>query len=181
MLSKKPQGLLLWATLLFSRWTNELVSARQSLAGEGVHHAYATWLLQNGRNYESNAFLGSNDEFVVHWKIDGDQIHLAAAVVATVWISFGLSESGGMKGSDLCVYTAENNEVVDMYTTAYGKPSEDYCQDWRLKNATIADEDGFVVVKVSRSLTTDDDQDIDFYDDSRIASHRVIAAWGDQP
>jgi hypothetical protein len=181
MLSKKPQGLLLGAPLLFSRWINELVSARQSLAGEDVPHTYATWLLQNGRSYESNTFLGSNDEFAVHWKIDGDRIHLAAAVAATGWISFGLSESGGMKGADMFVYTAANNEVVDMYDTAYEKPSEDYCQDWKLKNATIADEDGFVVVEVSRSLTTDDDQDLDFYDDSLIASHRVIAAWGDQP
>jgi hypothetical protein len=40
-----------------------------------------------------------------------------------------------------------------------------------------------VVVEVSLSLTTGDDQDLEFYDNSliSIASHRVIAAWGDQP
>jgi hypothetical protein len=184
MLSKKPQSLLLGATLLLSQWTNELVSAsRQSLAGEDVPQTYATWLLQNGRNYESNKFLGSNDEFAVHWKIDGDQIHVAAAVAAKGWISFGLSEAGGMKGADMFVYTAATNEVLDMYATDYARPFEDSCQDWKLKNATIADEDGFMVVEVSRSLTTEDDQDLDFYDDSLIyiPSHRVIAAWGDQP
>ena len=152
-----------------------------SLSGRDIPQTYADWLLKSGSGYEQLVFLGKEDEVAVHWKIEEERIGLAVGVSATGWVGFGLSGSGGMKGADMFLYTVHDAALVDAYSTNYSKPLEDMCQDWKLEGSYFNELDGFLLVEVSRTLKTQDQQDIDIYDDSGVSmpGHRLIAAWGD--
>ena len=61
-----------------------------------------------------------DDGAAIFWNVnnddDNDMIHFAIAVRAEGWVGFGISEAGGMIGSDLALYTASKPlELVDAY------------------------------------------------------------------
>jgi hypothetical protein len=160
------------------------VCAQQPLSGQhqNMPDTYASWLIQSSSKYDHQEFLGDNEEFALHWKIDQHQINMAVAVGTMGWVGFGISETGGMKGADMFLYTAADNALVDAFSTDYMRPFEDTCQDWQLQNATLGILEDFMIVEVSRPLKTGDRQDLDFHDDAdtSVPSHRVISAWGEQ-
>jgi len=158
-------------------------AAANSLSGQNIPSTYASWLQQEGRYYEQHMFLGNDDQMALHWKIVGEQIMLAVGATTSGWLGFGLSESGGMKGADMFLYTVRDNTLEDGYSSYYSRPFEDTCQDWKLRNSTFDAAEGFILVEVSRALRTGDSQDIDFFDDSDLSmpGNRAIFAWGDEP
>ena len=149
---------------------------------------YTTWLNGNfDTTYSQHSFLStssaSGSGAAVFWKIFEDDIHFAVAARATGWLAFGISEAGGMLGSDVVYYeTAHPEQVVDGYILeTRAAPLKDDCQNWNLISTTITN--GWLILEVSRKLDTGDSQDHKIMDDSGgfVAPTRLIAAWGDTP
>jgi len=67
-------------------------------------------------NYDGSLFLPSNDASqegaAVHWSIDETHLSLAVAVRASGWMGFGLSENGGMQGSDVFLWEASQPDTI---------------------------------------------------------------------
>jgi hypothetical protein len=106
-------------------------------------------------------------------------LRLAVAAPASGWVALGLSENGGMSGSDVVVFeAAQPDRLRDMHILDTRAVMDDVCNDWTLVEAHLADN--FVIFEATRVLDTGDAQDrIIFPDaDTLIASHRIIAAWG---
>lgn len=121
------------------------------------------------------------------------------------WVGFGLSDMGGMIGSDIFIYVSGMNFVLDCHGVQYSTPLLDQCgQDWKYMNSTfISDSDshransgggdgndignGWIVVEVVRSLLAADfNEDRSFMNDSSPSLNptKAIVAWGlveDQP
>ncbi|CAJ1960438.1 unnamed protein product [Cylindrotheca closterium] len=150
---------------------------------------YTDWLNANfGTSYSQHSFLSTSSATgsgaAVFWTINGDEISFAVAARATGWLSFGISEAGGMLGSDVVYYeTANPDELVDSYIMeARAAPLKDDCQSWNLIAKTITD-DGWMILEVNRKLDTGDTQDHTIKIDAGgfVAPTRLIAAWGDTP
>jgi len=153
---------------------------------------YINWLANDGglSSYPRHAFLPTADDpdngAAIFWKIDGDRFNLAIAVYATGWVGFGLSEAGGMIGSDMVLYEASSHHTLtDAHVVeSRALPIMDDCQDWTLKQATEAIVDGgkgWIILEMSRLLETGDPQDHAIVNDAGMIfpATRVIAAWGD--
>ena len=133
----------------------------------------------------SSSASGASDVCIL-WKIDQEQsqIELAVTAGASGWVGFGISEAGGMPGSDMMIFEAASSETVaDYFALAYARPTQDACaSDWQVQGTSVA-EDGFLAVRVIRALDTGDPQDVPLVDDADVfgtpATH-IIAAWGDE-
>jgi len=146
---------------------------------------YINWVNVHSSLYARHTFMASDGKgeegAAVFWNIDGDTVHFAVAVRAEGWVSFGISEAGGMAGSDLALYQASNPlELVDAYIIEdRSTPLRDDCQDWTLNDTMV--ENGWMIVEMSRLLNTKDGQDHAIKNDTDLwaAPTRFIAAWGD--
>lgn len=149
---------------------------------------YSNWLNDHfGTAYTQHSFLStssaSGSGAAVFWKIIEDDINFAIVARATGWLAFGISEAGGMLGSDVIYYeTANPDQVVDSYILeSRAAPLKDDCQNWNLISEIISD--GWLILEVSRKLDTGDNQDHKIMNDAGafVAPTRLIAAWGDTP
>lgn len=152
---------------------------------------YTNWLADHySSSYPRHTFLpsssGDDDGAAVFWNIEGDIVHFALVVRADEngWAGFGISEAGGMLGSDMALYEASKPtpELVDSHVVDnLATPLTDAAcsQDWTLKDAIS--EDGWMIVEMSRLLDTQDGQDVAIKEDADLWSPptRIIAAWGD--
>jgi hypothetical protein len=154
------------------------------------YQSYINWYdSSNIDTYPNSVFLQGSDPqkpedgAAIHWKVDDEYLYLAVAARAIGWVSFGVSEAGGMTGTDMVIFTAARpDELVDAYTGDERLPQTDDCEsDWTLVSSNVDLEGGFIMFETKRLLNTNDPQDKPIVDDSStIASaHRVIAAWGD--
>eukprot|EP00980_Cylindrotheca_fusiformis_P003633 scaffold815_cov120-Cylindrotheca_fusiformis.AAC.1 len=141
-----------------------------------------------GSDYDHTHCLGSSpgggSDVCIMWKInkEQEQIELAVLAGASGWVGFGLSIAGGMPGGDMMIFEAKTPEIVSDYTSvAYARPTLDACaSDWKMKGSSVV-KDGFLAVRVTRALDTNDSQDLPFVDDEDIygtPSTAIIAAWG---
>jgi hypothetical protein len=149
---------------------------------------YLDWVDAKSSSYSRHAFLASGDESdgaAIFWTVDeSDIIHFAIAVRAVGWVGIGISEAGGMLGSDIALFAASSPSVlVDAHVIDdLSMPMTDECQNWNLEDGTMGTgEDGWMIVEISRSIDTGDAQDRPIvYDvDLWTAPTRIIAAWGD--
>jgi dopamine beta-monooxygenase len=145
---------------------------------------YITWLNDNASSYDQNTFLSTTADpskgMAAFWKVDGDDIHIAFATMATGWAAIGIAEAGGMFGADVVSFAAVNpTALVDGYILDDRQVLVDYSQDWTLISSTV--EDGWIIVEATRKLDTGDTQDhiIKNDKDFSVAPTRIIAAWGD--
>jgi hypothetical protein len=158
--------------------------------GGSDHDAYVEWLAVSVNNsasrYTNSIFLPTNGDpslgAAVHWSIEGDSVFLAVAARATGWVGFGLSENGGMQGSDVVLFTAAEPDVlVDSYILEARFPvTDDNCpNNWTLLNSST--DGGFLIWEGTRLLDTGDPQDRVIRNDAdgMITPSRIIAAWGD--
>lgn len=117
----------------------------------------------------------------VHWKVDDTHVYIAVAARATGWLGFGISEAGGMRGTDMVLFSAARpNELVDAFTTDDLFPQTDDCVgDWVLVSSNVGDS--FLMFETKRLLDTEDPQDKPIINDASgfVTPHRIIAAWGD--
>ena len=80
------------------------------------HEAYLQWV--SSLDYTRSAYLPStvpNSGAAIHWTVDGGQFFLGVAARAEGWVGFGIAEAGAMPGSDMVLYTAATNELLDAY------------------------------------------------------------------
>jgi len=152
--------------------------------GGNNHVDYLSWFEDAQGDYDEAFFIPHTSDpslgTSLHWKIENDVLHLAVAVRATGWMAFGISENGGMAGSDMFVLeAAKPDEVQDMYAMAYERPIVDECNDWKLVSSTVEGE--FLIAQVQRKLDTGDTQDRRIIDDGIVdlPPTFVISAWGD--
>jgi dopamine beta-monooxygenase len=158
---------------------------------QGVNHeSYLEWYeTQVAGKYANHAFLQGSDPdkpedgAAVHWRVDEEHIYIGVAARATGWAAFGISEVGGMTGTDMVIFTASRpDELVDAYTGEERFPQTDNCSsDWEMVASNIDLEGGFIMFETKRLLDTNDPQDKPIRNDTSILfpPHRVIAAWGD--
>jgi hypothetical protein len=82
---------------------------------------YADWLVARGSSsYNRSAYMPRDDDDVdggaaVFWNVDVDagRIEFAVAVRAAGWVGLGISEAGGMIGSDVVLFAAPPCNVVE--------------------------------------------------------------------
>ena len=136
--------------------------------------------------YEKHTFLSTSNGSgsALFWKVDNEEIHFAIAVHTIGWVGLGISEAGGMIGSDIMLFERLSPDtVIDSYAVEDkgSGPLTDDCQDWTLVNATILEDEGWMIIEVKRALDTFDTQDIPIVNDQELwsAPTRIIAAWGD--
>lgn len=193
--------ILLWAPVL-AGFSPAVVHSQQisndpsSYFGGEDNLDYLEWVDSGiDQKYGSSVYLPSVDLVngaAIHWTVDSDWLHVAVAARATGWIGIGISEAGGMIGSDMALYTAASRpkDIVDAYVTENRFPVEDECQqDWIFEeptsetSATTAFELGLLTFEARRKLDTGDAQDKPILrdDDPTFPAHRIIAAWGDSP
>lgn len=150
---------------------------------------YTNWLAAHSSSYSRHEFMNGEEEddgAAIFWNVDNDAqtVHFAVAVHATGWVGFGISEAGGMIGSDMALFQASQpTEIVDAHVVdQLAMPLTDTnCQDWKLKSSPIDGTNGWIIVEMSRLLDTQDSQDHVLKDDADIwrPPTRIIAAWGD--
>ena len=151
--------------------------------GGSNNQDYLNWIASV--NYKSSLFLASDADpangAAVHWTLSPPYVEIGVAVRASGWLGFGLSENGGMTGTDMFLFEAKSpNVVTDAYVTEIRSPQIDDCQDWEFVDSRTDGE--FLIVQVRRKLLTDDvAQDLPIRDDADyvIPLQRIIAAWGD--
>lgn len=139
-------------------------------------------------DYSSSALLpsSSNDGgAAVFWSVDDEAISFAVVVRATGWVGLGVSESGGMKGSDVALYESDNpNVITDAHVVdEYAAPLVDDCpSDWKYEDSYMSEDGEWMAVKLSRKLDTGDPQDWPINQDDEMwnAPTRLIAAWGNE-
>jgi hypothetical protein len=178
-------------------------SVTSRAAGDGVHFttcdhfqgidvdAYLNWYETSdvSTKYPNQVYIAGSDPeaqengAAVHWKVDEEYVYLAVAARATGWLAFGISEAGGMLGTDMVMYTAARPyELVDAYTGDERYPQVDDCDgNWEMISSNVDLEGGFLMFETRRLLNTNDPQDKQIVDDSStmMPPHRIIAAWGD--
>jgi DOMON domain len=78
---------------------------------------YREWLrnVTFQRHTWLEASTNSENGVALHWNINKEHIHLGIACKATGWLGFGIAEAGAMKGADIVVFVADNNELIDSY------------------------------------------------------------------
>lgn len=172
-------------------------------ASDGVHFstcdhfqgidvdAYLNWYETSdvSTKYPNQVYIAGSDPeapengAAIHWKVDEEYAYLAIAARATGWLAFGISEAGGMIGTDMVMFTAARpDELVDAYTGDDRYPQVDDCEgNWEMVSSHVDAEGGFIMFETKRLLDTNDPQDKPIVDDSSsmISPHRIIAAWGD--
>ena len=81
------------------------------------------WVATHSSLYPRHTFMpSSNDDddgAAIFWNINKDDtvtIDFAIAVRSEGWVGFGLSEAGGMTGSDMALFSVANpDDIVDAY------------------------------------------------------------------
>ena len=181
-------GLLGGTLFVIAAAANDASNYFSSLSSD-EQEDYTNWLADHSSSYSRHEFMSGEEDgdgAALFWTIDNDAqtIHLAVAVHATGWVGFGISEAGGMIGSDMALFQASQpTELIDAHVVdQLAMPLTDStCQDWTLKSSPIAGENGWIIVEMSRLLETQDTQDHALKNDAEIwrAPTRIIAAWGD--
>ena len=155
-----------------------------SYFGGSDNDPYVTWFQNRGSNLDHSIFMPSAADpdhgTALHWTVNTTHIHIGFAARALGWMGFGLSENGGMRGSDMLLFRADQpNNVTDGYVLDQLFPLEDNCQSWDLIYSQT--HDGFLVIETTRLLNTGDSQDLVIQNDSDlfVEPHHVMSAWGD--
>jgi len=172
-------------------------SSREGITNNG-NDGYLTWLQQvtttaaaTVPKYTHQTFIPTKtnecEGMAMHWGIhpsNASKFVLAVAVRAKGWIAWGMSESGGMKGSDIVYLTAgtqSSRRLHDAFVTDFnGLPELDTRQDWTLTFSNVT-RDGYLIFEAERALNTHDAQDWPILVDSSdfIVPQHIIGAWGD--
>ena len=164
-----------------------LFNSPEKYFGSNEKQAYLEWaqLPTTSVAYNTSLFLPSaTDEangVAVHWKINNDTISLAVAARADGWVAFGLSENGGMFGSDVVAFeAAKPDSLRDLHILTERNVIDDSCNSWAFVDSLVSG--GFLVLEARRKLDPNDPQDRALIPDGDnvIPATRIIAAWGDQ-
>jgi len=94
----------------------------------------------NSSTYQNHEFMdgqedGTNSTYTIHWTVDVDkgEIALAVEVETDGWVGFGISETGGMVGSDVSIgWIGANGSINhrDRFAEKHALPPQDTLQDY---------------------------------------------------
>ena len=179
----------LGALILLSSFTCAIADATDYFSSLATDKKleYTKWINASSSAYPRYAYMpqedNKDDGAAIFWNVNGDMINIAIAVRAEGWVGLGISEAGGMIGSDLALFQASDpSTIVDTHIVGdRSMPETDDCQDWKLEAVTSKGEDGWMIVEMSRLIKTEDSQDraIMTYINLWAAPTRIIVAWGD--
>lgn len=177
--------------------------------GSTLNNDYIKWATFGCDRYEQYMYIPtiSDESFgsAIHWKANEAEsiLYLAVAVrlpkeaVSTNdrWVGFGISEVGGMYGSDLALYESSKPTIIqdgyiqDERLPLIDTPTASACadkslsasngnQDWNYVNVTSTKT--FLIVEMSRKLDTGDSLDHPIMIDRslEVLEQRIIVAWG---
>eukprot|EP01090_Pellita_catalonica_P018511 TRINITY_DN6011_c0_g1_i1.p1 TRINITY_DN6011_c0_g1~~TRINITY_DN6011_c0_g1_i1.p1 ORF type:complete len:580 (-),score=77.66 TRINITY_DN6011_c0_g1_i1:95-1807(-) len=126
--------------------------------------------------YNNNRTLDEN--YIVHWEVDGNTLYLGLEVETFGWIGFGFGEdtTGGMKGADIVIFEMLGTEprLSDRYALKKVEPVEDACQDYTLESFETTESK--TIVHISRPLETGDPSDRPILP----GGTRIVFAYGNQ-
>ena len=120
----KPLVLLLLLSLNVIVNADSLASSYFSNVSTDEKEVYTNWVATHSSSYPRHTFMpssSSNDDkdgAAIFWNINNDDesIDFAIAVRSEGWVGFGLSEAGGMMGSDMALFSNSNpDDIVDAY------------------------------------------------------------------
>uniref|UniRef100_A0A7S0X0H6 DOMON domain-containing protein n=1 Tax=Chlamydomonas leiostraca TaxID=1034604 RepID=A0A7S0X0H6_9CHLO len=124
-------------------------------------------------------------EVALHWKIEWGQIQFGIAMAGKYrFVGLGLSDSGGMLGTDMAVLVKEESvtagsawTIGDYWSTNFTTPVRDTQQDWTLLG--FAQTSMVTTLEISRPLDTCDPygQDNMVYNDTDTT---IVWAYGDK-
>jgi hypothetical protein len=188
------QSYLAWVELHYG--TNCTMPSSSSSSSSSSTVSSSTQREADSSNINNNGIINNCNSFympslsdpslgiAVHYHIDEEtqRIYLGLVVRATGWLGFGISESGGMPGSDVLIFETSNPEVIiDAHIMDVRLPVADDCQDWVLTSSTMNLDEEFIMITAYRALDTGDLQDARIVNDNSnyITPDQIIAAWGD--
>ena len=179
----------LGALILLSSFTCAIADATDYFSSLATDEKleYTKWVNASSSAYPRYAYMpqedNKDDGAAIFWNVNGDMINIAITVRAEGWVGLGISEAGGMIGSDLALFQASDpSAIVDAHIVGdRSMPETDDCQDWKLEAVTSKGEDGWMIVEMSRLIKTEDSQDRAIMTDIDLwaAPTRIIVAWGD--
>jgi hypothetical protein len=114
-------------------------------------------------------------KYTLHWGITNTTLELKVVVNATGWVAFGLSPTGGMKGSDIVmgwINADGSKSFSDRFAAENDVPVLDPVQSYQLLE--LSEANGRTTMRFSRSLATCDDKDA-----LLLGTARVIFAFSD--
>ena len=119
----KPLVLLLLLSLNVIVNADSLASSYFSNVSTDEKEVYTNWVATHSSSYPRHTFMPSSssndkDGAAIFWNINNDDesIDFAIAVRSEGWVGFGLSEAGGMIGSDMALFSVANpDDIVDAY------------------------------------------------------------------
>lgn len=81
---------------------------------------YSSWYQSTTGKYQNSAFMNTSRNVGVglFWSINLTSEMIQLAIICPIgsgWCGFGLSESGGMKGTDMIIFESESNELYDAH------------------------------------------------------------------
>jgi len=103
---------------------DSLASSYFSEVSTDDKEVYTNWVATHSSLYPRHTFMpssSSNDDddgTAIFWNINNDEdtIDFAIVVRSEGWVGFGLSEAGGMMGSDMALFSISNpDDIVDAY------------------------------------------------------------------
>ena len=123
-------------TVLFlsSLWL--LVSVLEALDSDKMDSLLSLYKLDRAVRYDDiNASLS--------WSLIPNALEIEFQLIAPIsnknsWISLGISDTSGMVGNDIALFTWKNdNKIYDLYSNSFDTPILDTIQDWKFLNAKL--------------------------------------------
>lgn len=114
-------------------------------------------------------------KYTLHWGITNTTLELKVVANATGWVAFGLSPTGGMKGSDIVmgwINADGSKSFTDRHAPENDVPVIDPIQSYTLLE--LSEANGRTTMRFSRSLAVCDDKDA-----LLLGTARVIFAFSD--
>jgi hypothetical protein len=161
--------------LLFLKFKKEMISPIKFFFISFVSVLHLKSNALSAPAYANSKIIAEPDLFTLYWNYTKSEVIAEVHVkISTGWLGFGLSPNGGMDGSDVFVFYAQNNGVANFTDRHIVKRAVliDKKQDWTLLAHSISN--GYTIVKFKRDLDTCDDKE-----DIAIESGtpRIIYAW----
>ncbi|XP_071963972.1 DBH-like monooxygenase protein 1 homolog [Antedon mediterranea] len=114
---------------------------------------------QNTINEDHNVALNEENDVMLKWRVDGDDIFFEMSAATTGYVAIGFSPNGGMPGADIVAGWVKNGRAYlsDRHATTYSRPVADASDDYELLYGY--EENGKTTMAFKRKLNTCDDKD----------------------
>lgn len=99
----------------------------------------------------------ASSEFSLCWQLKGDMLDVEMSHPGIVWIALGFG--GAMAGTDAVIGRPDTGEILDVFIKGYDKNAIVPDERQNLNDTSVYVENARTIVKFSRALNTQDDED----------------------